>query len=180
MPERRASADDARMTVEELELFALVVPSSRCGVKWSELKGDEQTRTCSRCSQRLHNVESLSADDAIALTRGDQARAKLFLRRDGTVKVRDCPSSRAAEFVPRAKLRWPTVLVCFGLYLVYLVGLITLAGDEIRHYFGDNGACCVFAGDPPPPPRGRKRSLASGPAVVNVQPQTPASNLSRK
>lgn len=162
------------MTEEELELFALVVPSSRCGVKWSELKGDEQTRTCSRCSQRLHRVESLSADDAIALTRGDEARAKLFLRRDGTVKVRDCPGSRAAEFVPRAKLRWPTVLVCFGVYLVYLVGLITLAGDEIRQYFGASARCvCGSMGEPP---RGRKRR----PAVVSVQPQTPASNLSRK
>ena len=178
MPEGVEPRDDGPMTVDELELFALVVPSSRCGVKWSDLKGGEQTRTCSRCSQRLHSVASLSVDDAIALSRGDHARAKLFLRRDGTVKVRDCPSSRAAEFIPAPKLRWPTVLVCVGLYLIYLCGLITLAGSEIRQYFGDTGPCCVVAGEPPPPPRGRKRSNAS--QLVGVQPQTPTPNRSRR
>jgi hypothetical protein len=135
MTTRPTTVDDSPTTVVEPELFALGVASARCGVKSNDLNGTEPTRTCSRCAQRLHRVASLSVDDVIALRRGAHGRAKLFLRHDGTVAVRDCPGWKRAASVPAPKRGPPSVPVGLAVSVCCLIRLVTVYGDHFRRLF---------------------------------------------
>lgn len=93
------------MNRDELELFAHIVPQ-RCAARWSEMQGDAKTRFCTRCCHEVHLAEGLSVEETRAML---EARvAQLFLRRDGTVKLKECPRPllpSAVEFVPVPRRR---------------------------------------------------------------------------
>lgn len=70
--------------------------------------------------------------------------AQLFLRRDGTVKLKECPRpllTRAVEFVPKPSRTFERVFLGIILFLIASLATITYFGDEIRRYFGDAGEC---------------------------------------
>jgi hypothetical protein len=125
------------MNRDELELFAHVVPQ-RCGTRWSEMKGTEKARFCTRCCHDVHSAEALSVEETTTLVKRAQA-ARLFLRQDGTVKVKECPRpllARAVEFVPKPSRTFERVFLGIILFLIASVATITYFGDEIRRYFG--------------------------------------------
>lgn len=106
------------------------------------MKGDEKTRFCTRCCHEVHLAEALTLEDTTAvLGENDQ---QLFLRSDGTVKVKACPQPllvRAVEFVPRPSRRAERLVLGVILFLILSVAAITYFGDEIRRYFGAPVEC---------------------------------------
>ena len=69
--------------------LAVVAP---CPIGWEQLAGNDRVRFCGHCQQNVHNVASLTMDEAAALIQRVEGRACLRLQRraDGTVITRDC------------------------------------------------------------------------------------------
>ena len=66
-----------------------------CPARWGEMAGDDRSRVCGRCRQRLYDVDGLSTDAIDALIAGfEPAPARLFRRADGSLMSSDCPLGR--------------------------------------------------------------------------------------
>jgi hypothetical protein len=68
-----------------------------CPADWDALCGGSQARTCALCRQTLFDTTAMAPADRAAFeaeVASGKGRAKLFLRRDGTVMKRDCPAGR--------------------------------------------------------------------------------------
>jgi hypothetical protein len=71
-----------------------VIPvASPCDVSWEAMPGDERTRHCPECQQRVYNLSALSRRQAEDLLRRTEGRlcVRLYRRADGTVLTADCP-----------------------------------------------------------------------------------------
>lgn len=137
------------MTCEMKELGVVKI-ASPCKVKWSKLKGDERVRFCTLCGLNVYNLSKMTSDDARALlTQREPGRlcVRFYVRRDGTVLTEDCPRGRLT------KSHWATARTvggALGLVVLALLSLVTLFGDNLRHFlFYDNMG--ALAGEEPAP-----------------------------
>src|SRR5262249_22114801 len=105
-------------TFTRLQSLTIAVP---CSIDWDSMPGDERTRFCSRCKQRVHHLSAMSESEAEALLQLNQAGTRVcvrFYRRpDGTVVTTDCRTF--AERLQRRAVSISVVLatgLLFGLY----------------------------------------------------------------
>lgn len=67
--------------------------ASPCSVSWSDMKGDDRARDCSKCRLTVYNLSAMSRPEAEALIAQKEGRVcvRFFRRADGTVLTADCP-----------------------------------------------------------------------------------------
>src|SRR5262245_11674487 len=81
--------------VEKLRLPVLdnVVVAAPCKANWSNMKGDERVRHCTRCDQNVYDLSAMTREQAESLIREKNGNlcARYYKRADGTVMTKDCP-----------------------------------------------------------------------------------------
>ncbi len=68
--------------------------ASPCTADWNQMVGDDRTRFCSQCRRNVHDLSSMTSDEAVDLLRAaGQGRlcVRFYRRADGTVLTQDCP-----------------------------------------------------------------------------------------
>src|SRR5262245_18292738 len=80
-------------TVDALDSITIPVA---CPVPWDEMRGDNRTRFCDKCSQNVHDVSELTRAEAVQLlTAGDKLPClRIYRRQDGRVMTADCSTRR--------------------------------------------------------------------------------------
>jgi hypothetical protein len=143
-------------------LDAVTIPIS-CPVSWDEMRGDERTRFCNKCSQNVHDVSELTRDEAVQLLSegGKPPCLRIYRRPDGRVMTADCTTRRERAWKWLHK-RSPK--------LAWLFALVFFAGC------GKSEPECIM-GVPLPPPVSRLpdeavQSVAGGAAAVAVKNQS--------
>jgi hypothetical protein len=63
-----------------------------CGVSWAAMKGDDRSRFCSDCRQRVYNLSSMPLEEAVAVVQRMEGRlcVRFYRRPDGTIITKDC------------------------------------------------------------------------------------------
>ncbi|HEX4612113.1 MAG TPA: hypothetical protein VH092_28210 [Urbifossiella sp.] len=76
-------------------LDAITIPT-HCPVPWDGMRGDDRTRHCAACDERVHDVSMLTTAEAVALLNrpGQPPCLRIYRRRDGRVMTADCPAGR--------------------------------------------------------------------------------------
>jgi hypothetical protein len=66
--------------------------ASPCSVQWSQMTGDDRTRTCADCNTRVYNLSGMTRDEAHALLKAREGRicVRYYERHDGTILLADC------------------------------------------------------------------------------------------
>ena len=86
-------------TNSRLDQISIEVP---CNEPWEGMHGDERSRYCTRCRQRVYNISAMRLDEALAIIDSSKPRCVRFFRRpDGTVTTKNC---RALLRTARRKL----------------------------------------------------------------------------
>ncbi|HEX7664944.1 MAG TPA: hypothetical protein VF407_10545, partial [Polyangiaceae bacterium] len=154
-----AEAERARLRVEETELLKelerirtdleahgvrrlvagldQVPTASPCGMRWDQMNGDGDVRTCTQCKKIVRNLQGPPADQ-IALPTGE---GPWFRRSDGTLVGGDCA-------IGARERRWASV-----------VGLSVLAAAAVIV-----GVAVFVRRVPPPASHGAASALPSAPA----------------
>jgi hypothetical protein len=156
------------MSPDELRALSRVTLASPCPMTWSAMRGSQRSRFCSACQMTVYNLSALTTKEATALlerARSERVCAQFFLRTDGTVMTRDCPSVwktavRAARL--QAVGEWGAASALVAIVLVVPLFLFTLFADNVRALWG------MSAG-----------SIAAGPAVVSRPVAKPARGVKR-
>ncbi len=96
--------EDVRQTMERLGIRKNVLPvldraaaAAPCPMRWNEMSGDGDARTCTHCKLTVVNVATSDAARALALLESLGADARLHRRADGTLLARDCPTGVARQ-----------------------------------------------------------------------------------
>ena len=76
-------------------LNAITIPT-HCPVPWEEMEGDDRTRHCAKCNERVHDVAALTTAEAVELLsiRGKPPCLRIYRRADGRVMTADCPTGK--------------------------------------------------------------------------------------
>lgn len=83
-----------------LPLLASVQIASPCPARWEDMTGDDLTRLCAGCNLHIHNLTSMTSDEAETFLRDRVGSSpigkprvciRFFRRADGTILTRDCP-----------------------------------------------------------------------------------------
>jgi hypothetical protein len=79
-----------------LDVLNSVSIPNHCPVPWEEMEGDSRTRHCIQCSQRVHDLSELTANEAVELlsNSGGHPCVRLYQRPDGRVMTSDCMTKR--------------------------------------------------------------------------------------
>ncbi|VAX40307.1 hypothetical protein MNBD_PLANCTO02-1256 [hydrothermal vent metagenome] len=81
--------------MQKLEIISLndLKIANPCPANWNEMTGDEHVRHCKLCEKNVYNLSSIPEQDAIDLVNKHEGNlcGRLYLRKDGTVIVNDCP-----------------------------------------------------------------------------------------
>lgn len=102
------------------------------------MSGDDRVRHCAECHLNVHNISSLSRDDAESLLQasvGKRLCIRLYRRADGTILTQDCPVGLARI---RATARRTVMRVAALLGLIGAAGIAAAAtsqsswGDRMR------------------------------------------------
>jgi hypothetical protein len=90
--------------------------SSPCPRKWEELSGDNRVRYCGQCRLQVYNLTVLSPVQIEQLLQktGGRLCGQLYVRKDRTATVRDCPEGRSSI------LRRRVGMLASGLLIVIL------------------------------------------------------------
>ncbi len=88
-------------------LLQSVVIEKPCSVGWESMSGDEKVRLCSQCNLNVHNLSSMSDQEAaIVLRRRKTERTCVFMykSKDGSVVTDNCPANlrKARNYVSAA------------------------------------------------------------------------------
>jgi hypothetical protein len=116
-----------------LDVIEIRVP---CTASWEEMRGDDRSRFCRHCRQRVYNLSKMSEADAVTLVqRGGRRPCLRFYRRpDGTVMTNDCRTLMRAL---RRKLASGTALaIALVLALLGLLAIPTsqrATPQQLRH-----------------------------------------------
>jgi hypothetical protein len=145
----------ARVAPTRLPLLERVSIAAPCSAEWSSMTGDERTRFCAQCQKHVHNIASMSAEEAETFLRGagGEACLRIYRRTDGTVLTSDCSVG-----VRRRRRRRVVASLVGG-------SLVTA------------GALLAFESSPPPAPMVGQTVLVPTPteatAEPSVEPTTP-------
>lgn len=75
-------------------LDAVAIPT-HCPVSWDEMEGNDRTRFCAQCQQKVHDVSELTTAEAIALLGAEKPPClRIYRRDDGRVMTADCATRR--------------------------------------------------------------------------------------
>jgi hypothetical protein len=76
-------------------LDSITIPT-HCPVPWEEMEGDDRTRHCAKCQERVHDVAALTPAEAVELlsSPGKSPCLRIYRRTDGRVMTADCPANR--------------------------------------------------------------------------------------
>ncbi len=79
-------------TIEIQSLNDLQI-ANPCPADWNEMTGDEQVRHCKLCEKNVYNLSNMPEQDALNIIQEQEGNlcGRLYLRKDGTVIVNDCP-----------------------------------------------------------------------------------------
>jgi len=70
----------------------LIEVASPCRANWADMTGDDVTRHCAQCDRQVHNLSSMTREEAEQfLQQSDDACIRLYRRYDGTILTSDCP-----------------------------------------------------------------------------------------
>lgn len=100
-----------------------------CTVPWESMRGDDRTRFCPECNLHVHNVSSLTYDEAMELVARTEGRlcVSYFERPDGTILTEKCP--RALRAIRNSgRWLWARVAGWCGLGLAAAAGCIQRLG----------------------------------------------------
>jgi len=127
LEQTRRDIERAGVKSSAVRALALAPDATRCEVRWDQMTGDGDARTCPRCKSAVLSVAMLEPADAEALLASVGPNASFHRRHDGTILPRDCPV--AAERT--ATWRAAPVSIAVGFFvtmaLVFLViGLTTV------------------------------------------------------
>jgi hypothetical protein len=86
------------------------------------MEGDDKTRHCSRCNQRVHNLTAMTTAEAEELlsSHGGRICVRYYRRADGRIMTKDCP--KGVKRVRRQRA-WAA-----GGLLAFLINLASGAG----------------------------------------------------
>jgi hypothetical protein len=75
------------------DLLSKVKIASPCHARWEDMKGDDRSRFCSRCSKHVYNFSTMSADEVAELVRAKEGNlcGRFYRRKDGTMLTANCP-----------------------------------------------------------------------------------------
>ncbi|MEO8875596.1 MAG: hypothetical protein ABI461_08420 [Polyangiaceae bacterium] len=102
--------------------LANILKSAPCKVRWGDMTGDGDDRTCTHCQKIVRNVAMLEARDAARFPAPDP-NAPFYRRADGTILVGNCEEGQRDQNVTRA------MTIGLGVVVAVVVGL--LASFEI-------------------------------------------------
>jgi hypothetical protein len=79
------------MSKESFSLDVIDV-ANPCSVPWDSMKGDELSRFCPQCQQRVYALSSMPLEEAAALVQRAEGRlcVRFYRRADRTVITKDC------------------------------------------------------------------------------------------
>jgi hypothetical protein len=85
-------------------LSRMTIPDP-CSMDWDAMRGDERTRRCVSCRERVYDLTAMTSDEAAAVLhkQDGQVCARVFERADGMLVIADCqaspqPASRPWQF----------------------------------------------------------------------------------
>jgi hypothetical protein len=115
LEQTRAGMEQLGVRKNVLPVFDGIPAAAPCAVRWDEMNGNGDARTCGHCKLTVVNVsmsDPARAEELVAACGGD---AKFHRRCDGTILARDCPAGVARRrFFARAPLVIVAVMVVTG------------------------------------------------------------------
>lgn len=84
------------MPLHTLDVLDAVTIPTHCPVPWEDMEGDDRTRHCAKCDERVHDVAALTTAEAVELLSGPGKCPclRIYRRDDGRVMTADCPANR--------------------------------------------------------------------------------------
>src|SRR5262245_20403422 len=133
--------------VEKLRLPVLdnVVIAAPCKANWSNMKGDERMRHCTRCDQAVYDLSAMTREQAESLIREKNGNlcARYYKRADGTIMTKDCPQGTRKRRIGLAIVAGSIGAAAFGGiyasrertdYVMGSIGFISSLPDECEAY----------------------------------------------
>jgi hypothetical protein len=126
---------------QELGIVGVAAP---CREPWEQMHGNDQVRRCRSCDLNVYNLDGLTAFEVRDLLMKTEGRlcVRLFVRRDGTLLTRDCPSGWAQvaklwkDQRARARLAGASPILWVSMALVLTANVIFAAfGTDFWSYF---------------------------------------------
>src|SRR5579863_4233476 len=80
------------MAIALTVLDTVTIPTP-CTVPWDEMRGDERTRFCTKCSKHVNDISEMTNAEALHLLNvtSESVCVRLYRRPDGRVVTSDCP-----------------------------------------------------------------------------------------
>lgn len=110
-----------------------------CPADWNEMTGDEQVRHCKLCEKNVYNLSNIPEQDALNIIKEHNGNlcGRLYLRKDGTVIVNDCPVGFGQVATNGGRL-----LVTVGAVVILFFGswvalASTSSGGSVSHRWED-------------------------------------------
>jgi hypothetical protein len=102
-----------------LDLIKGVRIASPCPASWEQMTGDDRSRQCSLCNQRVYDLSAMTgAEVAHFLGAHDEdVCVRLYRRADGTVMTSDCPKGVRARMSAWVSCIAVAGLSLFGFFL---------------------------------------------------------------
>lgn len=74
-----------------------LIISSPCPKRWTDLVGNDRVRYCGNCKLNVYNLAEMKPAEVEALVRKTRGRlcGQLYVRKDRTAALRDCPTGRS-------------------------------------------------------------------------------------
>ena len=87
--------------------LGVVSVASPCTQSWESMLGNERVRHCGQCDKNVYTLDTLTPEEVRQLVVRTEGKIcwRFFVRKDGTVLTRDCPSG-----IRRARRRLVTRL----------------------------------------------------------------------
>jgi hypothetical protein len=132
-----------------LTVLDSITIASPCTVPWDNMQGNDRTRFCTKCSQKVHDISEMTTAEAMQLLTGAEKLPCLRIHRraDGRVMTADCPTTRRNRV-----WRW---LGRRSSWAASLFAIVFLAGCEKRPPNVTAGIPCraLYEQEGIPPPR---------------------------
>jgi hypothetical protein len=112
-----------------------------CPMKWSQMRGDDRVRMCSRCRLHVFNLSALTAPEATSLLeeKGGKVCTTFVRRADGTVITQDCRGGFSLRFFEKfgaVERKGMFFLVGGAFTALFFAAVVTIFGENMRALFG--------------------------------------------
>lgn len=78
-----------------LDVLDTISIPTHCPVPWDEMQGDDRTRFCNQCRERVYDISEMTTAEAVTVLSetGKQPCLRIYRRADGRVMTADCPAN---------------------------------------------------------------------------------------